>query len=155
MKILRMLKKSVTVFVMTVGILFLCLQFAGVSIDIVMSGSMEPAIQTGALVFTNTHAKEPKIGDIITFQLMDTRVTHRVVRMEKGKFVTKGDANELEDGTGVARSQLIGTVIFSLPYLGYAAAFLKTKDAWIMIGVSLVCYFLYHQIRLRKTKERK
>lgn len=137
------------------GMLIFCLQLLGIRADIVMSGSMEPALKTGSLVFTNTHEKEPETGEIITFQVGNSRVTHRLIRIEKGCYVTKGDSNDWEDSSLVYRDQMIGTVLFSIPYLGYAAAFLKTKEVWIVTGMFAICSFIYHQTKDRKYKRQQ
>ena len=64
----------------------------GIRPYVVYSGSMEPEIPTGAVVFTKEGEFSPKKGDIITFHNGDTVVTHRVVKKEKDIFITKGDA---------------------------------------------------------------
>ena len=48
-------------------------------------------------------------------------------------LVTKGDANEVEDGP-VAFSQVFGETKFHLPYLGYIAMNIKTPT-----GIMVVC----------------
>ena len=78
------------------GLRFLILSRTGISTDVVLSGSMEPGIRTGGLVFTDTRRREPQTGDIITYRLRDVRITHRVVRREGTVLITKGDANEGE-----------------------------------------------------------
>ena len=91
----------------------------GIRPYVVYSGSMEPEIPTGAVVFTKEGEFSPKKGDIITFHNGDTVVTHRVVKKEKDIFITKGDANKTEDPVPAEASQIIGRVVFHLPYLGY------------------------------------
>ena len=66
----------------------------GIRPYVVYSGSMEPEIPTGAVVFTKEGEFFPKKGDIITFHNGDTVVTHRVVKKEKDIFITKGDASK-------------------------------------------------------------
>ena len=89
----------------------------GIRPYVVYSGSMEPEIPTGAVVFTKEGEFSPKKGDIITFHNGDTVVTHRVVKKEKDIFITKGDANKTEDPVPAEASQIIGRVVFHLPYL--------------------------------------
>ena len=67
----------------------------GIRPYVVYSGSMEPKIPTGAVVFTKEGAYSLETGDIITFHNEDTVVTHRVVKKEEGTFITKGDANKI------------------------------------------------------------
>ena len=85
----------------------------GIRPYVVYSGSMEPEIPTGAVVFTKEGEFSPKKGDIITFHNGDTVVTHRVVKKEKDIFITKGDANKTEDPVPAEASQIIGRVVFA------------------------------------------
>ena len=110
----------------------------GIIIDIVQSGSMEPGIKTGGIVFTDMTQVEPEPGDIITYQLGETFVTHRVIRKEKEEYITKGDANDREDALPVSESQIRGTVVFSLPWLGYLAALLKQKTVFMVLALMMV-----------------
>ncbi len=71
---------------------------------IVISGSMEPKIMTGDLLFaTQTPASDLEVGDVVSLpsELTDKLVTHRIVAIEaegNGFLVTmKGDNNEFED----------------------------------------------------------
>ena len=92
--------------------------FFGIRPYVVYSGSMEPEISTGAVVFTKEGEFSPKKGDIITFHNGDTVVTHRVVKKEKDIFITKGDANKTERSCSPQRRhRSSGGVVFHLPYL--------------------------------------
>lgn len=99
----------------------------GIRPYVVYSGSMEPGIPTGAVVFVKEEKFSPKKGDIITFHNNDTVITHRVVKNINGICTTKGDANETADPAVVKESQIIGRVIFALPYLGYVIYFLRAR----------------------------
>ena len=62
----------------------------------------------------------------------NTVATHRVVGIVPDeedptviRFRTKGDANEAEDGGLVHYKNVIGTPIFSIPYLGYVADYIQ------------------------------
>lgn len=92
---------------------------------IVLSGSMAPAIPVGSLVVIKSVAQY-KIGDVITFgkdTKKDVPTSHRIVEMraESGVmvYVTKGDANDDRDVAEVRESEVIGKVLFDIPYLGY------------------------------------
>lgn len=140
------------------GLLLLILPCAGISVDIVLSGSMEPAVKTGGLVFTDTRQKDPKIGDIITYQIKNSKVTHRVVRKEGKDLITKGDANDGEDPAAVGSEQIIGKVVFTIPFVGYVAAFLKRKTVFailiLMIGQELL-FVSQNERRARKKRRNK
>ena len=58
-------------------------------------------------------------------------------------YQTKGDANNDVDGTPVYYKNLIGTPVFSLPYLGYLSSWLQTRQGMIMgISIALVLVLL-------------
>lgn len=139
------------------GLLLLILPHVGISVDVVLSGSMEPEIRTGGLVFTDTTKREPKTGDIITYRIRDSRVTHRVVRREGTSLITKGDANDGEDLAPVSTEQVLGTVIFTIPFLGYLAAFIKQKTIFailiLMIGRELI--FMVQNERTERRARKK
>lgn len=56
-------------------------------------------------------------------------------------FQTKGDANEVVDGSPVYYKNIVGTPVFTIPYLGYLAGWLQTKQGMIM-GVSIALAIL-------------
>lgn len=89
----------------------------------VISGSMEPAVKVGSLIYV--HEEEPegiKEKDIIAFYGMPEGgiITHRVVKnnVVSGTFVTKGDANDGEDPTPIPYDNFIGRVMLTVPYMG-------------------------------------
>lgn len=99
---------------------------------VVMSGSMEPTHKTGSLIYTKktVSADELQIGDVITFRLNGSTVaTHRITDISTDDgiymFQTKGDANEAPDPNPVHEDNVIGKVMFSIPYLGYAADYVQ------------------------------
>ncbi|OHA90185.1 MAG: signal peptidase I [Candidatus Zambryskibacteria bacterium RIFCSPHIGHO2_01_FULL_46_30] len=116
-----------------------------IQVKIVQSGSMEPAIKTGAMVVIRP-SSEYRIGDVIMFG-KDTKTevptTHRIVADEvrSGVFyyTTQGDANEDPDPQQVAQSEVIGKVLFSISYLGYVLDFAKKPLGFaLLIGVPAV-----------------
>lgn len=136
----------------------------GYSVFRVMTGSMEPAIETDSLIVVErVDASEVKVRDIISFfsqdPIHDGAVnTHRVVsieqRGEEWDFVTKGDANQLEDKYLVSSEDLIGKVVFISYMLGVFVHLLSNPLIFIPLIVLpmlviLVCN-LSRTIRLTK-----
>jgi signal peptidase len=121
--------------------------FSG-SLAIVRSSSMEPAMRAGALaVMLPIDAEDVKVGDIITFDPPwdpnpEVIVSHRVVGVyynEDITFDTKGDATEESDPYWVPADSVQGRVVFSIPYLGYAAnSIVGYVRTWLGF-VTLVC----------------
>ena len=83
----------------------------------------------------------PGIGDIITYRMDDMLVTHRVTDKRDSAYITRGDANEGEDAVPVMQEQIVGTVVFFIPVLGYVAAFLKSKPVSVLCSYRN-CFFL-------------
>ncbi len=135
------------VMVVVAGVLLLPYAF-GCQTLAVLSGSMEPVYHVGSIVFIKkVPPAEIKVGDPITFRISDqgTFATHRVVRIdpEKKQFITKGDANNTEDGpTGF--ENLVGRASnISVPWLGYISVNIKTpKGILAVTGVVVIIVLL-------------
>lgn len=99
----------------------------GYQIYSVVTGSMEPEIPVGSIVYVKSIAPEElQEKDIIAFYGgRDTNaiITHRVVKNNviSGQLTTKGDANNTEDMNPVDYSDVIGIVEYTLPKVGELA----------------------------------
>ena len=96
-------------------------RFLGYEAYHVETGSMEPAIPAGSLVYVDPvspNTLEP--GDIVAFYSNETVITHRVVENHYlyNELLTKGDANEKEDINPVRYDEVIGRVTVHFPVLG-------------------------------------
>lgn len=94
---------------------------------VVLSGSMEPEIPTGAVVILDGRKQEGKPGEVITYRRGTILVTHRILREDEHGYVTKGDANREEDTGWVTKEQIRGKVIAVLPWIGYGIVWLQQK----------------------------
>ncbi len=111
----------------------------------VLSGSMEPELSKGDLVIVKAvPAEELQCGDIVTYYPTDevgTTVTHRVVNtlMKDGQVLieTKGDAVDQADPI-FPGAAVIGVVVFHIPLLGAAVAWIQTHLALSIGAVVLV-----------------
>ncbi|MEK7643423.1 MAG: signal peptidase I [Patescibacteria group bacterium] len=97
----------------------------------ITSGSMWPALHTGDLVFIKAVSKENlKVGDVVVWKNDSGKgfVIHRVVRLKDKTFVTKGDANFIEDAP-VKYEDLVGKTVqifgrnARLPYFGLVTVY--------------------------------
>jgi signal peptidase len=125
---------------------------------VVASGSMEPILKTGAIIFTTkVDPKTIKKGEIVTFAEPTNPknvIVHRVIAVQNNggiSFRTKGDHNNAVDNWTVTPSEIKGKTLFSIPYLGYAVEWFKTPLGFgIGIGVpALILIFL----QAKKIKE--
>ena len=124
----------------------------------VLSGSMEPEIHTGSIVAIKS-AMEYKIGDIITFGKISktqTPTTHRIFEIKDNNgqkiYITKGDANNSPDMKEVLGSEVVGKVIFSVPYLGYAVDFAKKPFGFMLIIVIPAAAIIFDEVRKIKAE---
>lgn len=123
----------------------------------VVSGSMEPEIPVGSVVYVKYVEPETVAeGDIIAFQGKDSVITHRVVKNKtvEGTFTTKGDANEKEDINETPYDALIGKVIAHYPMLGGAMALYTSNIGKAYAACFAACGVMFHILagRLRERR---
>ena len=121
---------------------------------IVLSGSMEPEFKAGSVVLVDLDRKEPAVGDVITYRLPEEGliVTHRIIREEGGRYITKGDANEVEDFLPVEKEMVLGTYRFQIPGLGAALEHLDKRLRLLIVGM-LVLMNLASLLLLKAAEE--
>lgn len=126
----------------------------------VMSGSMEPAIKTGNLVFIKPSAAYDQ-GEIISFHPNDAKtekeiVTHRIDSVENSinhKFyITKGDANNAPDPQRISEDKIVGKYIFRVPLLGYLFGFIKTIPGLVLIIIIPATIIIYEESKKIKSE---
>jgi signal peptidase len=112
---------------------------------------MAPNIPVGALIITAPLETLAVPGDVILFPHPwgTTTVVHRVVAVEHGAvdsdYITKGDANQNEDGWRISVGAVSGRVVAAVPYLGYAVGTLHLPQARVGVGL-LVLSFVWPAI---------
>ena len=133
-KLWDMFTTLLVVAVVILAILLVGMRFAGFKVFTVLSGSMEPVYHTGSVIYVkDVDYTQLKEGDVITFAISEDMVaTHRIVGVVPDKddpsvlrFRTKGDANDTEDGTLVHYKNIVGSPVFTIPYLGYVASYIQ------------------------------
>lgn len=102
---------------------------------IVLTGSMEPELPVGSMVYT-----QPKpsygVGDVITFTDKEDRtVTHRITAVKGDAYETRGDANTKEDADLVPKDKVVGSVFMHVPYIGKYIDFLKAPQNFVLFIV--------------------
>jgi len=127
----------------------------------IMTGSMEPLIPVGSLILVEQVPPETiEPGDIIVFQLDEFVVAHRVIRNQivVGEFVTKGDANYMEDINPVSYSSVIGRVKFHVARMGQFMSIYTTPVGKLYVLIFALCGVLFNVLagRLReRNRERR
>lgn len=151
-KIWNVLSSILVALVVLLALLLVGARVVGLQVFTVLSGSMEPTYHTGSLIYVKK--VDPYTitdGQPITFMLDENTVaTHRVVGIVPDeedptviRFRTKGDANEAEDGSLVHYKNVIGTPVFTIPYLGYVADYIQHPPGmYIAISAGAVLLLL-------------
>lgn len=104
----------------------------------VLSGSMSPTFNVYDLIIDKTtNIDDLKAGDVITFRESNLLVTHRISKVEnkagKKSFITRGDANNIEDQAVVMPEQVQAKYIFKIPYMGFVLSKMRGP-----IGVAII-----------------
>jgi len=105
----------------------------GYQVKTVLSGSMEPTIQTGSIISIKLgNSSSYKKGDIITFRIDEKLITHRIsdVKQANGQvsYTTKGDNNDGPDLWTVSSQDVVGKYTnYTIPYVGYAMNYANSK----------------------------
>lgn len=136
--------------VVVLAIMLVGVRLVGLQVFTVLSGSMEPTYHTGSLLYVKSvDYTEIEPGQVITFLLdEDTVATHRVVEVVPDeedpqvlRYRTKGDANDAEDGSLVHYKNVIGSPVFSIPYMGYFANYIQNPPG-TYIAISAGAFLL-------------
>lgn len=150
-KIWNAITSVLVAMVVIVAVLLVGVRIAGLQTYTVLSGSMEPAYHTGSLIYVKeVDPFELEEGDVITFMLdEDTVATHRIVEVVPDeedasvvRFRTKGDANDVVDGSLVHYKNVIGSPIFTIPYLGYVASYIQNPPGKYVAIAAVVIIIL-------------
>ncbi|MFQ9892661.1 MAG: signal peptidase I [Emergencia sp.] len=125
--------------------------WAGIRPMIVVSGSMGRALPAGSLCFIDTSYGDIRQGEIITFDFGKGKVTHRVVGVLQEGYVTKGDANGVQDFAPIRRHQVYGKLSAYIPYVGYGIAFVQKYGLPIIVA-GMVCFFIKKRVMRERGK---
>ncbi len=98
----------------------------------ITSGSMWPSLKKGDFIFIKgvKNKEEIGVGDIVVYRNPKGFTIHRVIKMNEDTFVTKGDANNVEDNP-VSYDEIIGKPIaindnpLRIPFLGMVSLFIN------------------------------
>ncbi|MBQ7410810.1 MAG: signal peptidase I [Clostridia bacterium] len=120
----------------------------GFSFLCVTTGSMEPTIDSGELIIIREKDKYLE-NDIVTYLDDDGfLITHRIVNINEGKLITKGDNNNLNDPE-VQMENIQGKVILHSKLLGFFVIYILKPLIFIYVIILLIINF-----KDLKTKER-
>lgn len=87
----------------------------------VLSDSMIPVFFRGDMLIIYNDGNYKK-GDIVVYESKNMRspIIHRIIDINNGFYITKGDNNRIADPYPVAKEDIKGRAIFKIPLLGWA-----------------------------------
>ncbi|MDO8435923.1 MAG: signal peptidase I [bacterium] len=155
-KIFKYIYYVVLAFIVAVALLLIVSIFpitGNYKVMTVISGSMAPAIKTGSVVIVKP-ASDYKIGDVITFgpySKTKAPTSHRIYDIKvvnsQPVYITKGDVNNAPDTREIQKSDIVGKVLFSVPYLGYAVDFAKKPIGFMLIIIVPAAVIVFDEIK--------
>ena len=114
-KLLQIISTILVALAVLLAVALVGVRLAGIRTFTVLSGSMEPTYHVGSLIYV----KKVDSTTIRPGQVPDEDDPSTL------RFRTKGDANDAEDGSLVHYKNVIGTPVFAIPKLGYAANYIQ------------------------------
>ncbi|OGZ22955.1 MAG: signal peptidase I, partial [Candidatus Nealsonbacteria bacterium RIFCSPLOWO2_01_FULL_41_9] len=94
------------------------------------------------------------IGDVITFgpySKTKAPTSHRIfdIKVVNGQpvYITKGDVNNAPDTREIKKSDILGKVLFSAPYLGYAVDFAKKPLGFALIIIVPAAVIIFDEAK--------
>ena len=142
--ILNIIIVFVFIIVLIVGYNYIQLQlmhkdytnFFGYTTFEVSTGSMAPTLNIYDVILLEL-TQDVKIGDIITYKYENELITHRIMKIDGDKLITKGDANNTEDKS-ITKDAIIGKVISVYPKVGIWAKVFTEPNVLISVFITLV-----------------
>jgi signal peptidase I len=137
--------------IISLTFVILILRFSSVlSFNIILTGSMEPAIKPGDMIVTiNDKYLQPKINDVVIYEgkrfsgEVVAPFAHRIIGgSEKTGWILKGDANPAPDIQKPTSIDILGVVIATIPNAGNILNF----KALIFLAVIFISIFLTKEI---------
>ena len=155
--IIKMIGQTICCNIIFLLIIYLVLYSQGNRFAVVVSGSMEPAIQTGSLCIYNTSASygDVKEGDVIVFtRQYGIQICHRALSISPAGIETKGDANKNSDGISTTENNFNGILWMTIPFVGRAVAFAQNSEICLFFLVGMVgCIIILTVVSPRLCRE--
>lgn len=153
-KVLKISSSVIVSLVVLLAFLLIGVRLFGIEPYTVLSGSMEPEYPTGSLIYVvDTDTADIEVNDVITFKLDGgSTATHRIIELVPDDddptviyYRTKGDNNDIPDGSLVEADRVIGKPVFCIPLLGFLAAYIQQPPGSVVaitVAVVLIVFVM-------------
>ena len=114
----------------------------------ILTGSMTPTMPVNTVVVVKKiPISQVELGDVITFKMGDSNVTHRVVEINNSGrntvLYTQGDAAQNQGSREtVTEDNFVGVVVFHIPYLGVLLNLIKDNIIIITVCIVLALFII-------------
>lgn len=114
----------------------------------ILTGSMTPTMPVNTVVVVKKiPINQVELGDVITFKMGDSNVTHRVVEINNSGrntvLYTQGDAAQNQGSRDtVTEDNFVGVVVFHIPYLGVLLNLIKDNIIIITVCIVLALFII-------------
>jgi len=122
----------------------------GYSFFQVKTGSMSGILEIGDIIIVDL-TKDVKENEIITYEKEGNLITHRIIKKDGEKIITKGDANNAED-EAITLSEVIGKVVYVFRNVEIWKNVLKTPEVYTLIIITLVLGGITISIKDKKSE---
>lgn len=115
---------------------------------VVISGSMEPTLKVGGILYyEKINIDEFDEGDILVYQTKEHIISHRIVDINENGFITKGDINNSVDNYLVSDEQILGKgTNWSIPFIGYYADYIYSHKYLLYISLGIIIVDLCNDV---------
>lgn len=108
----------------------------------VATGSMENTISIGDVVIVKL-TKDVNENDIIVYKDDNNFITHRLIKKQADKLITRGDANNSNDKP-IDKDQILGKVIYIVPKIGiFRKIFISKEILGLVITILILLGILF------------
>lgn len=119
----------------------------------VTSGSMGDAVKINDIIVVKI-TKDVKKNDIITFEDKNAFITHRIIKINDGFIITKGDANNSKD-MAITEDKIVGKVVHILSGAGIWKEILTTPKILLSICLTIILFELAFSCDIKGKSDRQ
>lgn len=137
-------------------VILLSVWLSGLRLCVIQSGSMEPTIPTYSvcLVTTQVDYDDLSVGDIVVYTRPSDgqQIVHRIVDITDAGAVTRGDANQTDDGVSVTPDNLYAQYIAHIPCGGRVINAIRTPTGCAILAAIVAVLIIWNIVDDKRRK---
>lgn len=137
-------------------VILLSVWLSGLRLCVIQSGSMEPTIPTYSvcLVTTQVDYDDLSVGDIVVYTRPSDgqQIVHRIVDMTDTGAITRGDANQTDDGVSVTPDNLYARYIAHIPCGGRVINAIRTPTGCAILAAIVAVLIIWNIVDDKRRK---